>query len=157
MRTLPSEAPVKVAYNPQFTPWLNICQFVFQSLRHVRLFVTPWSSAHQAFLSSTIKLIHSEWVMPSNHLRLHHSLLSLPSVCTSNRVFSNEQAVHVRWPKYWSISFSISPCKEYSGLVSFEIDWFDLLAVQETLKSLLQHNNLKASVLQRSPFFVAQF
>ena len=113
----------------------------------VQLFATPWTATHQASLSFTIsrslvKLMSTESVMPSKHLILCRPLL-LPSIFPSIRVFSNELAVRIRWPKYWS--FSISPSNEYSGLISFRIDWFDLLAVQGTLKSLLQHHNLKAS------------
>ena len=112
--------------------------------------MTPWTAAHQASLSFTItwsllRLMSIESMMPSNHLILCHSLLLLPSVFPSIRVFSNVLALHTRWPKCWSFSFSISPSNEYSGLISFRIDWFDLLAVQETLKSLLQHHNSKAS------------
>ena len=117
-------------------------------------------SAHQASLSFTtsqslVKFISIESVMPSNHLILCHPLLLLPLVFPSIRVFSNELAVCIRWPKYWSFSFSISPSKEYSGLISFGIDWFDLLAVQGTLKSLLQHNS-STSILQHSAFFTVQ-
>ena len=97
-----------------------------------------------------------ESVLPSNHLILCHPLLLLPSIFPSIRDFSNESALHIRWPKYWSFSFSISPSNKYSGQVSFRIDWFDLLAVQETLKSLLQHHTSKASILQHSAFFIAQ-
>ena len=133
--------------------------FVAQLLSHVQLFVTPWTVAHQASLSFTIsqsllKLISIELMMPSNHLILCHPLLLLPSVFPSIRVFSSESALCIWWPKYWSFSFSISPSNEYSGLISFRTDWFDLLAVQETLKSLLQHHSLKASVLQYSAFFM---
>ena len=118
-------------------------------------------TACQAFLSFTIspsllKLISTESLMPSNHLILCHSLLLLPSIFPSIRVFSNEPALHIRWPKYWSFSSSISPSNEYSGLISFKINWFDLLAVQGSLKSLLQHHNSKASILQRSAFFLVQ-
>ena len=118
------------------------------------LFATPWTAARQASLSFTIsrsllKLMSIESVMPSNHLILCHPIL-LPSVFPSIRVFSNELTLHIRWPKYWSFSFSISPSNEYSGLVSFRMDWFDLLAVQGTLKSLLQHHNSKPSILQCS-------
>ena len=97
-----------------------------------------------------------EIVMPPNHLILHHPLLLLSSIFSSIMVFSNESVLHIRWPKYWSFCFSISPSKEYSGLISFRMDWLDLLAVQETLKSLLQHHNSKASILQRSAFFIVQ-
>ena len=134
---------------------------VVQSLCRVQLFVTPWTAAHQASLSFTIswsllKLMSIESVMPSNHIILCCPLLLLPSIFPSIRVFSNESALHIRWPKYWSISFSISPSNEYSRLLSFRIDWFDLLAVQETLKNLLQHQNLKALILWCSAFFMVQ-
>ena len=113
-----------------------------QSLSHFWLFVTPWTAARQASLfitnsQSLLKLMSIELVMPSNHLILCHTLL-LPSILPSIRVFSSESVLHIRWPKYWSFSFNISPSNEYSGLISFRIDWFDLLAVQGTLKSLLQ-------------------
>ena len=125
--------------------------YVIPSLSPVRRFVTPWSAAYPSFLSFTIswsllKLMSIESVMPSNHLILCHPLLPLPSVFPSIRVFSNESALRIRWPKYWS--FSISPSNEYSGMISFRIDWFDLLAVQGTLKSLLQHHSFKASILR---------
>ena len=118
----------------------------------VQLFVTPWTVARQAFLSITNsqslpKLIPIESAMPSNHFILCHPLLLLPSIFPSIRVFSNESALHIRWPKYWSFSFSISPSNEYSGLVSFRMDWLDLLAVQGTLKSLLEHHSSKARIL----------
>ena len=117
-----------------------------QSLSRVRLFATPWNAAHQASLSITNfqslpKLMYIELVMPSNHLILCPPLLLLPSIFPSIRVFSNESALCISWPKDWSFSFNISPSNEYSGLISFRIDWFDLLAVQETLKSLLQHHS----------------
>ena len=105
---------------------------------------------------SLLKLMSIELVMPSNHLILCHPLLLLPSIFPSIRVFSNESALHIRWPKYWSFSFSISPSCEYSGLISFRMDWLDLLAVQGTLKCLLQHHSSKASVLQHSAFFIIQ-
>ena len=105
---------------------------------------------------SLLKLMSIESLMPSNHLILCHPLLLLPLILPKIRVFSNESALCIRWPKYWSFSFSISPSNEYSGLISFRIDWFDLLAVQGTFKSLLQHHNLKASILQRSVLFVVQ-
>ena len=128
---------------------------VVQSLVCVRLFVIPWTAAHQASLTFTIsqsllKFMSIESVRVSNHLMLCHPLLLLPSIFPSIRVFSNESAFHNRWPKYWSFSFSISPSNEYSGLISCRIDWFDLLAIQGTLKSLLQHHNSKASILQCS-------
>ena len=134
--------------------------FVVQSLSHVRLFATPWIAAHQASLSFTIscllKLMSIESVMPSNHLILCHPLLLLPSIFSSIKVFSIELALRIRWPKYWSSSFSISPSNGYSGLISFRISWFILLAVQGTLKSLLQHHSLKASILWCSAFFMVQ-
>ena len=122
-----------------------------QSLSHVRLFVTPWTAARQASLSITnsrslLKLMSIESVMPSNQFILFHPLLILPYIFPSIRVFSNESVLHSRWPKYWSFSISISPSNEYSGLISFRMDWLDLLAVQGTLKSLLQHNSSKASI-----------
>ena len=136
------------------------CQSV-QSLSRVQLFVTPRTAARQASLSITsswslLKLMSIESVMPSNHLILCCPLLLLPSVCPSIRVFSNESALHIRWPKYWSFSFNISPSKEYSGLISFRMDWFDLLAVQGNLKSLLQHHSSKAPILWHSAFFMVQ-
>ena len=126
-----------------------------QSLSRVQLFVTPWTAARQASLSitnsqSSLKLMAIKLVMPSNHLILCHPLLLPPSIFPSIRVFSNELVLCIRWPKFWSFSFSIYPSNEYSGLISFRIDWVDLLAVQGTLKSLLQHHSLKASILQRS-------
>ena len=129
-----------------------------QSLSRVRLFATPWTAACQASLSITnsqslLKLMSIELVMPSNHLAFCCPLL-LPSIFPSIRVFSNEPALHIRWPKYWSVSFSISLPSEYSGLISFKIDWLDLLAVQGTLKSPLQHHNSKASILWHSAFFI---
>ena len=122
-----------------------------QSLSRVRLFVTPWTAARQACLSITnsqslLKLMSIELVMPCNHLILCCPLLLLPSIFPSIRVFSNESVLLVRWPKYWSFSFSISPSSEYSGQISFRVDWLDLLEVQVTLKSLLQHHSSKASV-----------
>ena len=126
-----------------------------QSLSHVPLFGTPWTAACQASLSitnswSSLKLISIESVMPSNHLILCHSFLLRPSIFPSIRVFSNESVLPIRGPKYWSFSFSISLSSEYSGLISFKIDWFVLLAVQGTLKSLLQHHSLKAWILRCS-------
>ena len=125
---------------------------VVLSLNHVWLFATPCTVAHQAPLSFTVswswlKLIYIESVMPSNHLILCCPLLLLPSIFPSIRVFSNESVLCVRWPKYWSFSFSINPSNEYSRLISFRMDWLDLLAVQETLKSLLQYHSSKASIL----------
>ena len=132
-----------------------------QSLSRVQLFVTPWTTAHQASLSITnsqslLKLTSIKSVIPSNHLVLCRPLLLPPSIFPSIRVFSSESLFHVRWPKYWSFSFSISPSNEYSGLVFFKIDWLDLLAVQGTLESLLQHHSSKASVLLWSAFFIVQ-
>ena len=123
-----------------------------QSLSHVQLFATPWTAALQTFLSITnpqslLKLMSIESVMPSNRLILCHSLLLLPSIFHRIRVFSNESVLCIRWSKYWNFSFSISPSNEYSGLISFRMDWFNLLEVQETIKSLLQHHNSKASIL----------
>ena len=131
-----------------------------QSLSCVWLFEIPWTAPHQAFLSITnsqslLKLMSIVSVMPSSHLILSRPLL-LPPILASIRVFSKESALRIRWPKYWSFSFNISPSNEYSGLISFKIDWFDLLAVQGTLKSLLQHHSSKASILQCSAFFVVQ-
>ena len=130
-----------------------------QSLIRVWLFVIPWTAASHASQSitssqSSLKLMSIESVMPSNHLILYHPLLLLPSIFPSISVFSNESVIGIRWPKYLSFSFSVSPSNEYSGLISFKIDWLDLLAVQETLKSLLQHHSSKASILQSSAFFV---
>ena len=132
-----------------------------QSFSHVRLFATPWTAAHQASLSLTIswsllKLMSVESVMSSNHLILCHPLLLLPSIPPSIRVFSNESALRIRWPKYWSFSFNISPSSEHPGLIFFRMDWLDLLAVQGTLKSLLQHHSSKASILRLSAFFIVQ-
>ena len=127
-------------------------------------FVTPWTTAHQASLSITnsrslLKLMSIQSVMPSNHLILCHPLLRLPSIFPSIRVFSNESALCIRWPKYWSFSFSISPSNEHPGLISFRMDWrrLDLLAVEGTLKSLLQHHSSKASIFRYSAFFIVQF
>ena len=132
-----------------------------QSLSRVRLFATPWIAAHQASMSitkspSSPKLMCIELVMPSSHLILCHPLLLLPLIPPSIGDFSNESTLHLRWPKYWSFSFSISPSNEHPGLISFTMDWLDLLAVQGTLKSLLQHHSSKASILRRSSFFTVQ-
>ena len=128
-----------------------------QSLSHVKLFATPWSAARQASLSITnswnlLKFMSTESVMPSNHHSLCHPLLLPPSIFPSLGVFSSESVLHIRWPEHWSFSFSISPSNEYSRLVSFRIDWLDLLAAQGTLNSLLQHHSSKASILQYSSF-----
>ena len=140
---------------------LKVTDHQFSSVDHSCLFVTPGTVAHQASLSITnsqslFKLISIRSVMPSNHLILCHPLLLLPSIFPSIRVFSNESVLHIRWPRYWSYSFNISPSNEYSGLISFRIDWLDLLVVQENLKSLLQYHSSKASILWCSAFFMAQ-
>ena len=132
-----------------------------QLLSRVRLFVIPWTAACQASPSITnswslLKLMSIESVVPSNHLILCHPLLLLPSVFPSIRVFSIESVLCIRWPKYWSFNFSISPSNEYSRLISFGMGWLDLVAVQGTLKSLLQHHSSRASILQRSSFFIVQ-
>ena len=132
-----------------------------QSLSCVQLFATPWTAVSQASLSTTnswslLKLMFIESVMPSNHLILSYPLLLPPSIFRSIRVFSNESVLHIRWPKYWNFNVNISPSNEYSGLISFRIDWLDLLAVQGTLKSLLQHHSSKASILRCSAFFIVQ-
>ena len=150
------------------TPFVNHCYVhhcflslsSVQSLSCVRLFATTWAVAHQASLSITnsqslLKIMSIESVMPPNHL-IHCRPLLLPSIFPSIRVFSHKSALHIRWPKYWSFSFSISPSNEFSGLISFRMDWLDLLAVQGTLKSLLQHHSSKASILQHSVFFIVQ-
>ena len=130
-----------------------------QSLSCVRFFLIPWTAALHTSLSITnswslLKLMSIELVMPSNHLTLCHPLLLPPSIFPSIRVFPNESVLHIRWPKYWSFSFSISSSNEYSGLISFRMDWLDLLAVQGTLKSILQHHSSKASILQCSALFI---
>ena len=132
-----------------------------QLLSRAQLFATPWITACQASLSitnpqSSLKLMSIKSVMPSSHLILCHPLLLLPPIPLSIRVFSNGSTLHMRWPKYWSFSFSISPSNEHPGLISFRMDWLDLLAVQGTLKSLLQHHSSKASILRRSAFFTVQ-
>ena len=143
---------------------VNLCHTVFssvQSLGHVQLFATPLTAARQASLpitnfQSPPKPMSIELVMPSNHLILCRPLLLLPSIFPSIRVFSNESALHIRWPKYWSFSFNISPSNEYSGWISFRMDWLDLLAVQGTLKSILLHYSSKAPILLHSAFFKVQ-
>ena len=129
-----------------------------QSLNCVQLFATPWTAAHLTITNSQSLLNHVsiESVTPSNHLNLCCPLLLLPSVFPSIRLFSSESVLCIRWPKYWSFSFSISPSNEYSGLISFRMDWLDLLADQGTLKSLLQHHSSKPSILWRSVFFIVQ-
>ena len=142
--------------------FLSCIQFSsVQSLSRVQLFATTWTAAHQASLSITnswslLKLMSIELVMPSNHLILCRPLLLLPSIFPSIRVFSNESVLRIRWAKYWRFSFSISPSNEYSGLISLQMDWFDLLVVQGALKSLLQHHSSKASILWHSAFFMVQ-
>ena len=140
-----------------------VCLYInsVQSLSHVQLFVTPWTGAHQVSLSITnsqslLKPISIESVMPSNHLIFCCPLLLLPSIFPSIRVFSNESVLHIRWPKDWSFSFNINPSNEHSGLISFRMDWLDLLAVRGTLKSLLQHHSSNASILRCSAFFIVQ-
>ena len=149
---------VKWAFLQEFPP--NLVYPLVQSFSRVWLFVTPWTAAHKAsqFITNSqrlLKLMSIESVMPYNHLILCHPLL-LPSIFPSIRVFSNKSVLPNRWPEYWSFSFSISPSNEYSGLISFRIDWLDLLIVQGTLKSLLQHHSSKASILQHSAFFIVQ-
>ena len=143
---------INMTYNIRALRWSIV---IVQSISHVWLFATPWTAACQASLSITnsrslLKLMSIESVMPSNHLFLSCPLLLLPSIFPSIRVFSNESALHIRWPKYRSFSFSISPSNEHPGLISFRMDWLDLLAVQGTLKSLLQHT------VQKHQFFSAQ-
>jgi len=140
--------------------WMYLQFSSVQSLSCVPLFETPWTAAHQASVSITnswslLKLMYIESVMPSNHLILCCPLLLLPSVFPSIRVFSNVSVLCIRWLKYWSVSYNISPSNEHSGLISFRIDWLGLLPIQGTLKSLLQHHSSKASVLQRSAFFIS--
>ena len=149
-------------YSSQYSPWYLIysCPSV-QLLSYVQLFVTPWTATRQASLSITNsrsppKPMSIESVMPSNHLILCHSLPLPPSIVPSIRVFSNESVLCIRWTKYWSFSFNISPCSEHPGLITFRMDWLDLLAVQWTLKSLLQHHSSKASILQCSAFITVQ-
>ena len=142
--------------------YMKIRQFSsVQSLSHIRLFATPWTAAHQAFLSITNswsppKPMSIELVMPSSHLILCRPLLLLTSMFPSITVFSNKSVLHIRWPKYWSFSFNISPFNEHSGLISFRMDWLIIFAVQGTLKSLFQHHSAKASILWCSAFFIVQ-
>ena len=156
----PIWAPIKDHMKRYSTPLLIQFSSV-QSLSRVQLFATPWTAARPASLSITnsqslLKLISIKSVMPSKHLILCRPLLLSPSIFPSIRVFSNESALRIRWPKYWSFSFNISPSNEHSGMISFRMDWLDLLAVQGTLKSLLQHHSSKASILQCSAFFMVQ-
>ena len=151
--TVPYLLTCRISNNPR----LALSFSSVQSLSHDRLLETPWTAAHQASVSITnswslLKCISIASVMPFNHLILCCPLLLPPSILPSIRVFSNELVLHIRWPKYWSFSFSISPSNEYSGLISFRTDWFDLLADQGTFKSLLQHHSSKASILQHSAF-----
>ena len=140
---------------------MRLYKYSVQLLSCVWLFATSWMAGHQASLSITnswslLKLMSTESVMPFNHLILCHPLLLLPSIFHSIRVFSNESVLCIRWPKYWSFSFSISPSNEYVGLISFRMDWLDLFAVQGTLKSLLQHHSSTASILHHSAVFTVQ-
>ena len=151
---------VQVQQTPRLVFWPCSLSSV-QLLSCVRLFATPWIAARLASLSitnswSSLKLTSIESVMPSSHLILCRPLFLLPPISPSIRVFSNESTLHMRWPKYWSFSFNIIPSKEYPGLISFRMDWLDLLAVQGTLKSLLQHHSSKASILRCSAFFTVQ-
>ena len=139
----------------------SLFKLVVPLLSHVWLFATSWTAARQASLSipltrSLLKLMSTESVMPYNHLILCPSLLLLPSIFPSIRVFSNELILHIKWPKYWSFSFSISPSNQYSGLISFRLDWLGLFAVQGTLKSLLQHHSSTVSIRRHSAFFIVQ-
>ena len=139
--------------------WSDLAAAAVQSLSRIWLFVTPRTAAHQASLSFTIsqnllRLMSIELMMPSNHFILCHPLLFLPLIFPNIRVLSSESALHIRWPEYWSFSFSINPSNKYLGLIPFRVDWFDLLAVQGTLKSLLQHCSSKASIFLPSAFFV---
>ena len=150
----------QVKKNTAFSTSFPIVSSV-QSLSRIRLFATPWTAVHQASLSITnswspLKPMSIASVMPSNHLILYRPLLLLPSIFPSIKVFSNESALRIRWPKYWSFSFNLSPSSEHPDLISFRMDWLDLLAVQGTLKSLLQHHSSKASILWHSAFFIAQ-
>ena len=152
--------PITLYYHINFI-YICVCISSVQSLSRVQLFATPWTAAHQASLLITnfwnlLRLMAIELVMPSHHLILCHSLLLSPSIFPSIRVFSSESVLCIRWPKYWSFRFSISPSNEHSVLISFRMDWLDLLIVQGTLKSLLQHHSSKASILQRSAFFIGQ-
>ena len=140
---------------------IDVVVIIFQLVSRVQLFVTSWAAACHVLLSFTIfrsllKFMSIESLKTSELLILYHSFLLLPSIFPCIRILSKESVLCIRWPKYWSFSFSISPSNEYSGLISFRFDWFDLLAVQGTLKSLLQHYSSKASILQQSPFFIVQ-
>ena len=156
------ETAHKYCISDSFVDYEGPVQFSsLQSLSPVQLLLTPWTAPCQTFLSITTsqslpKLMSIELVMSPQHLILCHPLLLLHSIFPGIRVFSNESALRIRWPKYWSFSFNISPFKEHPGLISFRMDWLDLLAVQGTLKSLLQHHSSKASILWHSAFFIAQ-
>ena len=157
----PGIKPVSPALTRRFLTSGPPGKFIFLLPCYSFYFATPWTVALQASLSITnsrslFKLMSIELVMPSNHLILCHPLLLLPSIFPSIRVFSNESVLHIRWPKYWRFSFNIRPSNEYSGMISFRIDWLDLLTVQGTLKSLLQLHSSKASILQHSAFFMVQ-
>ena len=150
-----------LSYARRYTLNVSVQFSSVHTLSPVQLFATAWTAALQASLSMTNswsppKPMSIESVMPSNHHILCHPLLLLPSVFPNIRVFSNESVLHIRWPKYWSFSFNISPSNKHSGLISFRMDWLDLLAVQGTIKSLLQHHNSKESILQDSAFFILQ-
>ena len=159
LQVLPN-SPDQFCFHIHKPIFVSVVQFnAVQSFGRVRLFETPWTAARQVPLSisnswSLLKLMSIELVMPSNHLILCHPLLLPPSIFPNIRVFSNESVLCIRWPKYWSFIFSTSPSREYSGLISFRMDWLDLLAVQRTLKSLLQHHSSKASVLWCQALFV---
>ena len=155
---------VQTIYSPAISPCWYLCSVQFssvQSLSRVWLFATPWIAARQASLSitssrSSLKLMSIKLVMPSSHLILWRPLILLPPIPPSIRVFSSESTPCMRWPKYWSFNFSINPSNEHPGLISFKMDWLDFLAVQGTLKSLLQHHSPKALILQCSAFFIVQ-
>ena len=154
-----TDSPLKSP--PPNTITLRVQLSSVQLLSHVQLYATPWTAPHQASLSITnsqslLRLMSTELVMPSNHLIHCRPLLLLPLIPPRIRVFSNQLALHIRWPKYWSFSFNISPSNEHPGLISFRMDWLDLLAVQGTLKSLPQHHSSKASILWPSAFFIVQ-
>ena len=156
--TVISQYPMPKILDSHSTPF-SYQIISYQLLSSVRLFATPWIAAHKASLSinnsrSSLRLTSIESVMPSSHLILCHPLLFLPPIPPKIRVFSNESVLHIRWTKYWSFSFNISPSNENSGLISFRMDWLDLLAVQGTHKSLLQHQPSKASILRCSDFFI---
>ena len=155
-----TEAPRTRLWQPLGGPFSSVPFSSVQLLSHVRLLATPWTATCQASLSVTnsqslLKLMSIESVMPSNHLILCRPLL-LPSIFPSIRVFSNESVLRIKWPKYWSFNFNISPFNEHPGLICFRMDWLDLLAVQGTLKRLLQHHSSKASILRCSAFFIIQ-